>query len=739
MSQTQAVEQIDDEVLEEALSPGTSLLRGQYEIIRFLNSGGFGITYLARDSLERDVVIKECFPGALCHREGDNVVPNAQQSEADLKSIIQLFIQEARSHAKLVHPNIVPVHQVFEDNNTAYIAMDYIRGYDLLDYLDLPDTQFTPEQFVSLTEKMLSAVSFIHDNGMLHRDISPDNILIAPDGEPILIDFGAAREQAAHKSAALVTLRVVKDGYSPQEFYVPGSIQGPYSDLYVLAATLYHVITGEPPADGKTRFDAYDKQIVDPYVPLTGRYKDFPAGFLEALDKAMSVMPAQRQQSALEWLRMFRGPQAMFNTTVARPASVIAALDEAEATPPAAEQAEIRAVEVEERIQADVEKADAAIAAMMADTGEIALAEPEPETVAPPAAPAREESPELKRQKAMIEEDEADLSEEEPAEPETAAAVFDELLPQEEEPAKKKTGLLLVGVAAVALLAGAGIFLTGGSDEADTPVAVAETQAEEPVAEAPEETPVATETASVAEETPAPTPEPVEETPAEPVVVAEETATAEVAAEEVTSPTATVLQNQIAYSHWDVDVPFTTRSRRVANGEIYLVESINASADLTVIGAWLSRGTAIYSVNNRAASANSSLASMVLSSLQIGRDGYTRAQVRYRAPGNARFLTGELALPVMQLIGLANGVTLTENGAENWQLKVTNAGNATGDGLRNGDILMREETTGASLMQRGALSAVLSSLIERGDVSEARFVVNRNGAQVLARMPLATE
>lgn len=726
MSQIQAVEQIDDEVLDEALRPGTSLLRGQYEIIRFLNSGGFGITYLARDSLERDVVIKECFPGALCHREGENVVPNAAQSEGDLASIIQLFIQEARSHAKLVHPNIVPVHQVFEDNNTAYIAMDYIRGYDLLDYLDLPDTRFSPEQFVSLTEKMLSAVAFIHENGMLHRDISPDNILIASDGEPILIDFGAAREQAAHKSAALVTLRVVKDGYSPQEFYVPGSIQGPYSDLYVLAATLYHVITGDPPADGKTRFAAYDKQIVDPYVPLTGRYKDFPAGFLEALDKAMSVMPAQRQQSALEWLRMFRGPQAAFNSTISRPPSVIAALDEAEAPRVVEELEGVRTVEEEERVQADVEKADAAIAAMLAETSEIALVEPEPEKAVAATVPVREDSKEVRRLKALIEEDDATEPAEE-AEPDTAAAVFDELLPQEEEPAKKQTGLLLAGVAVVALLAGAGIFLSGGSDTPETPLAVAETQVEETAVEAPAETAVA--------EVTTPAPEPVVEAPVE--TAATEPAAAAVA--EAPTASATLLQNQIAYSHWDVDVPFTTRTRRVANGEIYLVESINASADMSVIGAWLTRGTAIYSINNRAANANSSLASMVLSNLQVGRDGYTRVQVRYRAPGNARFLNGELALPVMQLIGLANGVTLTESGSQNWQLKVTNTGNSGADGLRVGDILVREETTGASLMQRGALTAVLSSLTERGDVNEARFVVNRNGAQVRARMPLATE
>ena len=119
MSHNQAVGATHDEPQIEGLKPGAKLLRGQYEIIRFLSNGGFGITYLARDSLERNVVIKECFPGALCQRKGDLVEPANSDHKEDLRSIIDLFILEARNHARLVHPNIVDVHQVFEDNNTA--------------------------------------------------------------------------------------------------------------------------------------------------------------------------------------------------------------------------------------------------------------------------------------------------------------------------------------------------------------------------------------------------------------------------------------------------------------------------------------------------------------------------------------------------------------------------------------------------------------------------------------------
>ncbi|WP_298905889.1 protein kinase [uncultured Aliiroseovarius sp.] len=333
MSQTQATGKDVQTPQVDVLQPGETLLHGQYEILRFLSSGGFGITYLARDSLERQVVIKECYPGALCRRVGSNVEAADPEYAEDLKAIIGLFIQEARNHARLVHPNIVNVHQVFEYNQTAYLAMDLIRGGDLLDYVQNTRNDTSPEFFVCVTEKMLSAVSFIHDNGMLHRDISPDNILIDEDGEPLLIDFGAARELTTGSSAALLSLRVVKDGYSPHEFYARGAEQDVTSDLYVLAATLYHAISGARPVDGKSRLDAFNNDTPDPYVPLTGRFEGYPKGFLEALDKAMEVHVVNRVQSALEWLRMFRGPDVQFEEFSGKASSVIVALDRTEEKP----------------------------------------------------------------------------------------------------------------------------------------------------------------------------------------------------------------------------------------------------------------------------------------------------------------------------------------------------------------------------------------------------------------------
>ncbi len=301
----ETVEEKDNFVDE--LKPGTKLMHGQYTIESFLNAGGFGITYLARDSLDRKVVIKECFPGAFCRRSRAIVQARSRAHQNELKSIVRLFVQEARSLAKLDHPNIVGVHQVFEDNDTAYMALDFVRGRDLLDIIEDPNTSLTPTQTKSILKEVLGAVGFIHDQQILHRDISPDNILINKDYHPVLIDFGAAREEATKQSRVLSALRVVKDGYSPQEFYIAGSDQSPSSDLYALAASFHHLITGDVPPNSQARLAAIASGEKDPYEPILGRFPDYDDNFLGAMDKALAVLPKDRVQSAQEWLNMMEG------------------------------------------------------------------------------------------------------------------------------------------------------------------------------------------------------------------------------------------------------------------------------------------------------------------------------------------------------------------------------------------------------------------------------------------------
>ncbi|OYW61163.1 MAG: hypothetical protein B7Z31_03050 [Rhodobacterales bacterium 12-65-15] len=293
----------------EELKPGTRLLLGQFTVDSFLSAGGFGITYLARDSLDRRVVVKECFPASVCRRSGTSVSARSVQRQGEFQSIVALFLQEAHNLSQLDHPNIVKVHQVFQDNDTAYMAMDCIDGPDFLATLEGTAPRLTPDQIVHALTRLLDALGYVHSLGFLHRDISPDNILLDRSrGEPVLIDFGAARKDVTRKSRALSGLRVVKDGYSPQEFYISGSKQAPCSDLYALAASFCHLVSGETPKTSQERLSAIANGMGDPQRPLLGRVAGYPPAFLRAIDSAMSIFPRDRLQSAAEWQELLAAP-----------------------------------------------------------------------------------------------------------------------------------------------------------------------------------------------------------------------------------------------------------------------------------------------------------------------------------------------------------------------------------------------------------------------------------------------
>ncbi len=297
-----AKDNVEDGAFTDELQAGTTLLQGQFVIQSFLNSGGFGMTYLAKDSLDRTVVIKECFPATVCTRSDNTVRARSRSHQKDFKSIVKLFLQEARQLAKLKHQNIVGVHQVFEDNETAYMALDFVDGLDLLDIIEDGNHNISAEKLNEIVLNILSAVGYMHEQNILHRDISPDNIILDQSGNPVLIDFGAAREKASKASRALSALMVVKDGYSPQEFYISGSEQGPSSDLYALAASLYHLIVGQAPPNSQTRLAAIAEKKPDPYQSAGTRVTGYDPVFLAAIDKGLNIFPKDRFQSAREWV-----------------------------------------------------------------------------------------------------------------------------------------------------------------------------------------------------------------------------------------------------------------------------------------------------------------------------------------------------------------------------------------------------------------------------------------------------
>ena len=290
------------------LLPGTSLLHGQYRIARFLNSGGFGITYIARDALNRDVVLKECFVDAFCTRDQSAVRPRSDHARPHLQRALSSFGEEGRILAMMNHPNIVRIHQLFAENGTSYMALDYVTGHDLVEIVDEKKAILTPHQIVKIAERLISAISHIHDRHLIHCDVSPDNICVSPAGEPVLIDFGAARSVVDGVAQKHGGFSLVKDGYSPPEFYQTNGVCGPESDIYSLAASLYYAISGKAPVDGETRLKALIADRPDPLITLAGVVPGYPPGFLATIDKAMSIEPSDRFATAKSWLRTMATP-----------------------------------------------------------------------------------------------------------------------------------------------------------------------------------------------------------------------------------------------------------------------------------------------------------------------------------------------------------------------------------------------------------------------------------------------
>ena len=290
---------------DEALPIGTTLSGGQFTITGFLGAGGFGISYFAKDNvLGRPIVIKECFPCDICTRKGKSAVARSKAMAELMRVTVEKFMSEARNLAKLRHPNIVGVHRAFEENKTAYMALDLIDGRELYEVIK-SSPPLSPASIKNILNQLLDAIEQMHEVGILHRDISPDNILIEKkSGTPVLIDFGAARADAHRHTRALSAFQVVKDGYSPHEFYVDGSTQTPCSDLYSLGATFYHLLSGNVPAYSQTRLMEIAVRRPDPCEPLAGRIAGFDETFLQAIDEAMNIHPEDRLQSAARWRSM---------------------------------------------------------------------------------------------------------------------------------------------------------------------------------------------------------------------------------------------------------------------------------------------------------------------------------------------------------------------------------------------------------------------------------------------------
>ena len=277
-----------------ALPQGTRIR--DFEFHRVLGHGGFGITYLGWNvPLDIPVAIKEYLPTDLAARKSDqSVVPQSSQVVADFQWGLERFLDEARTLARLQHPNIVRVHQYFEAHGTAYIAMDYVEGEDLSAYLTRKGT-LSEDELKGILYPLLSALEVIHGANFLHRDIKPGNIVLRDvDGSPVLLDFGAARQAIGAKSRSVTS--IVTPGYAPIEQYSSRGRQGPWTDIYALGGVCYRALTGQVPDD------ATDRMRDDPLIPVAERCAGQASQkFLAAIDLALSVDEGDRPQSVATW------------------------------------------------------------------------------------------------------------------------------------------------------------------------------------------------------------------------------------------------------------------------------------------------------------------------------------------------------------------------------------------------------------------------------------------------------
>ena len=274
------------------LRKGTRLI-GRYTIEGVLGQGGFGITYLGIDELhEKKVAIKEFFPQGIVTRNieyQDTVTVTFVGEKDNYEKGKERFLKEARTMAKFSKDEgIVKALDFFEINNTAYIVMEYLEGITLKQYLR-ENQRIAPEDLIELLVPLIESLDEIHSQGMIHRDISPDNIMVLPDGRIKLMDFGAARDytEFGEKSLSIV----LKPGYAPPEQYQTHGIQGPWTDIYALCATMYKCITGENPPDAIERvMDDHLKKISAFGIPVLPQIE-------EAIIKGMSVAAKDRYQN----------------------------------------------------------------------------------------------------------------------------------------------------------------------------------------------------------------------------------------------------------------------------------------------------------------------------------------------------------------------------------------------------------------------------------------------------------
>ena len=297
------------------LQPGTLLQSDRYRIIDVLGQGGFGITYLAEQVMaERKVCIKEFFPKEYYNRDEDSrSISLGTQGSAEIMELYKAkFVKEAKTIAKLDHPNIIHIFDVFSENNTAYYVMEYIEGESLSDVVKRNGGALAESVAVDYIKQTASALGYIHERNIMHLDVKPANIMLRKaDGKPVLIDFGLSKQYDAEGNQTSSTPVGISAGFAPMEQYQQGGVKefSPETDIYSLGATLYYLVTGCVPPQAAA--------IVDDGLP------ELPAhlsqGVRRAIERSMEVQRKKRPHTMSEFVALLNDSKDVTTTPISVP------------------------------------------------------------------------------------------------------------------------------------------------------------------------------------------------------------------------------------------------------------------------------------------------------------------------------------------------------------------------------------------------------------------------------------
>lgn len=286
------------------LKQGTLLQNDKYQIIRSLGHGGFGVTYLAEQTLAgRQVCIKEFFPKEYYNREVDSChITVASQGNVEfMERYKEKFMKEAKTIARLKHPHIIEIYDVFKENNTGYYVMEYIDGITLHDKIKASGAM-SEEDAKRYIRQVASALDYIHSKSITHLDVKPGNVMVGADDRAILIDFGLSKQYDDSGNQTSSTPVGISQGFAPMEQYKAGGVSefSPTTDIYSLGATLYYLLTAKVPPMAS---DIVEGGL--PALPTT-----LSQGVRRAIETAMEVRRKDRPQSIAEFLQIMDGAAA---------------------------------------------------------------------------------------------------------------------------------------------------------------------------------------------------------------------------------------------------------------------------------------------------------------------------------------------------------------------------------------------------------------------------------------------